>query len=364
MPIEAYNGRVRGVRDLFHATEGTWVDQQLAVGALLGAIAAVAGPAPANPLPHANTGHFFVSNARGGVGVYDGAGRWLGAVSDPELRQPRGVVAGPRGRLFVADRARSEIFVFAPPDDFNGPVAAVTRFSDPALDRPGGMTLIGGILYVSSFGTDRIVAFNMGGVKVAELADRNLRAPEGIVADWGSLYVTSAVSRDVLKFDRGGKLNKRFGRSELVTPAGITRDAGGRLYVADQRGNKVVVFDTDGKEVARYKHRHLIGPTGLAVDDRGHLFVASSYRNAIVELDASGRHVRTISAGRLSMPDGVAFAPMQTGDLDDDGAVDVNDFMTVVRGWGTCPTGECAGDVNRNREVDFNDLLIVVNNLR
>ncbi len=51
-------------------------------------------------------------------------------------------------------------------------------------------------------------------------------------------------------------------------------------------------------------------------------------------------------------------------DVNESGAVDVNDLLTVINHWGgcagTCPPS-CAGDVNSTCAVDVDDLLAVIN---
>jgi hypothetical protein len=48
-------------------------------------------------------------------------------------------------------------------------------------------------------------------------------------------------------------------------------------------------------------------------------------------------------------------------DIDDSGAVDVNDLLAVIQGWGTCAIpGNCLPDVNHSGAVDVDDLLAVI----
>ena len=53
-----------------------------------------------------------------------------------------------------------------------------------------------------------------------------------------------------------------------------------------------------------------------------------------------------------------------TGDLNDDGSVDLIDLLEVIANWGSC-TGcppACAGDANDDCLVDLDDLLLVIAN--
>ena len=49
-------------------------------------------------------------------------------------------------------------------------------------------------------------------------------------------------------------------------------------------------------------------------------------------------------------------------DLDRSGAVDVNDLLSVVTGWGPCPDDEpgCPGDADDSGAVDVIDLLMII----
>ena len=46
------------------------------------------------------------------------------------------------------------------------------------------------------------------------------------------------------------------------------------------------------------------------------------------------------------------------GDLDNNGAVNVDDLLILLNGWGPCPSkGSCPGDLDGNQQVDVDDLL-------
>ena len=59
----------------------------------------------------------------------------------------------------------------------------------------------------------------------------------------------------------------------------------------------------------------------------------------------------------LTLGDGSA------GDVNHDGAVDVDDLLAVINSWGPCPPPSfCMGDANGNGMTDVDDLLLVINN--
>jgi hypothetical protein len=55
----------------------------------------------------------------------------------------------------------------------------------------------------------------------------------------------------------------------------------------------------------------------------------------------------------------ISCEPVCNGDVDDSGAVDVDDLLAIVNAWGPCLF--CSGDLNSSYVIDVNDLLIVIN---
>jgi hypothetical protein len=57
------------------------------------------------------------------------------------------------------------------------------------------------------------------------------------------------------------------------------------------------------------------------------------------------------------------ITPPDPTDVNCDGAVNVDDLLIVINGWGSCPKGQptCPGDVDANGVVNVDDLLAVIN---
>ena len=57
--------------------------------------------------------------------------------------------------------------------------------------------------------------------------------------------------------------------------------------------------------------------------------------------------------------------PKRSGDVNEDGKVDVDDLLGIINGWGLCPEPclpSCPADLTGNCIVDVDDLLLVINN--
>jgi hypothetical protein len=77
----------------------------------------------------------------------------------------------------------------------------------------------------------------------------------------------------------------------------------------------------------------------------------------------------TFRTGLTGVPASVTIstqAPMRAGDANNDGAVNIDDLLTVITGWGPCPAGSpCFADISPltgNGTVNIDDLLAVINN--
>jgi len=317
--------------------------------------------AVAGPLPPGNTGRLCVTSQRGdAVSVYTPAGRWTDLYDTPELARPGGIVIGPGGRAYVANGLTNEVLVL---DEGQ----CTGSLAHEMLDGPAGLAFgAGDVLWICCAGNDRVVGLRLDGSLAGVASARGLRSPTAIAVDGGGrLYVTGRGSRFVFIFDAAGRYLDRFTGGGLLAPAGITRSRSNLLYVSDDRLNRIIVFKTDGEVQTTFDDRVLVGPGPLAFDDRGLLYVASTARNAVIVLDTAGHHLRTITGGRIGACGGLAFVPTPFADVDDDGGVDLMDFAIVAANWGACESrDECPGDITRNGTVDFDDVYLVVAQIR
>jgi hypothetical protein len=59
----------------------------------------------------------------------------------------------------------------------------------------------------------------------------------------------------------------------------------------------------------------------------------------------------------------VNIVPTTAADVTLDGSVNIDDLLSVINGWGTCPQplAMCPADINCSGGVDIDDLLAVIN---
>ena len=228
-------------------------------------------------------------------GSLDGSG------SAARFDAPDGIVLGPDGNLYVAERNS------------------------------------GTIRKVSQQGVAVTVAGSAGATGSADGAGGAARfnAPTRLEADIdGNLYVTDTGNSTIRQVSASGavttlagaagqcgSVDGNAGNARFCNPQGITLDRDGNLYVADtanhtirriDRANNVItvagVAGACGSADGRGAQARFCEPQDIKVDDDGYLYVADTANSTIREISPSGE-VRTI-----------AGAPGQCGSVDGQGA--------------------------------------------
>jgi sugar lactone lactonase YvrE len=129
----------------------------------------VGDPAPFDQpegIDRERSGVLYVTNASpsaGGLRMYDRRGMLLAEVAGPgsapgQLREPRGMLRDPVGRLVVADSGNDRLQVLNAPSVGPGALDVYTGAGDAALSRPAAVALAPGAnLYVADAGHGRVV---------------------------------------------------------------------------------------------------------------------------------------------------------------------------------------------------------------
>jgi DNA-binding beta-propeller fold protein YncE len=206
-------------------------------------------------------GRIYVSDrTRGEVGVFAFTGEIVGVLAPDGLRmeatsgptwRPLALTFAPDGTLLVADSSdRQSIAVFSP---------AGSRIGTLGADVPPGRTgkvfaFVNGIaatasrIVVADSNNGRLLDFDHAGAFVGAIAAEGL--PRGVVVTAGGrIVITDAASEVVSLRDSAGKplqtLDGGVGMQErFASPAGIARGAGDVVYVSDASTGQIFVLTT------------------------------------------------------------------------------------------------------------------------
>ncbi len=208
-----------------------------------------------------------------------------------ELREPHGVLAGPRGALYVADTGNHRVQVI---DLAGGSVRAVwgppARYAEPAsgagpglLSEPWAVVAVGDLVRVADRDGGRVQTFTLDG------ADEGAEAlpgpgpapnPTGIAATPSQILVLDAAAGSLLPLralsPAGGvdaSATARWSAALAPELAGIPVGlaVGGAVYVGDPAGERIVALSLDAEVLGSIPFP---GPiAALAVDREDHLLV-------------------------------------------------------------------------------------------
>jgi phage tail-like protein len=299
-----------------------------------GALVLARLPGPASPAPGAAAGEVLAGPAALAAApdgtIYaadpdahrvlridcDGITRAMTCLTGPgdevgRVRAPRGVLAGPRAALYVADTGNDRVQVvdlgtLAVRDVWKGLARPWDLAADAACD-----------LYVVERGAARVRKLDADGRVVAAFEERVAR--EGPPEDPTQVVVVLAEGGErVIVVDRtaGGVALRAYGTDgapdaplaaslgEAVAtrlagpPAGLAGE-GPTLYVGDPTGERVLAFALDGRFLGAVPgHRGAVA--GLALDARGRLIVAAAGGGvAALEPGAGRAEAGAFAAGPL-----------------------------------------------------------------
>jgi sugar lactone lactonase YvrE len=171
-----------------------------------------------------------------------------------------------------------------------------------------------GFFYVAASYSDQIYKLSTDGVlsstPFATLASGS--RPQFLALDQaGNLYTSNAFGGA----STGGTIDKITPdgtvtpfAAKIDRPEGIAFDRQGNLYVASYTDNSIIKISADGNTRSTFASGLTGGPDPIAFDNSGNLFVGAG-QTTIYEISPSGAVSTFVSDDRLSLPNGLAFAP-------------------------------------------------------
>ncbi|MBI4499338.1 MAG: NHL repeat-containing protein [Chloroflexi bacterium] len=237
------------------------------------------------------------------VRLYTATGQELATLAPPgtqvSSRLPMSLALAPNGRLFVADRLRKAVDMFAPDGKYVGAYRPDAVLEEPWL--PLGLSFdAGGRLLVTDHKATRhrVLVFRPNALLDTVFGEQlegvgPLAFPYSAAVDsQGRVYVSDTNNARLLVFDAQGQLlsvvTTAEPRSGLGLPRGVAVDSQDRVYVVDAAGHTVVVYAAGDTPSFLFtfgelgtRGGELRYPSGIALDQRGRIYLADRDNNSV-----------------------------------------------------------------------------------
>jgi DNA-binding beta-propeller fold protein YncE len=241
---------------------------------------------------------------------------WGGPGTDrSEFDQPRGIVIGQRGNLYVTDQNNHRVVVF---DELGEYIDEWGSYGSSAgmFIFPAGIAVASdGSVLVSDSGNHRVQRFTAEGAFLGEWGDEGTGEGqfiqlEGIAAGPDSLL--AVCDSGMSSFSLYTVTGSFVGRFPSVLARGAAFDAASDIYTAGCRSDGVTRTDRTGQLIAT------LGPdlcvTDLAVDSAGNIYLLDYDLDRLEILDPAGNVISSIGSsgnepGEFDRPGGVAVSP-------------------------------------------------------
>lgn len=237
------------------------------------------------------------------------------------LIKPFGVAADSKGRVYAADTARAQVFVFDLqnkkvqflPGKFVLPIAVAVDDADR--------------VFVVDSRQRAIFVFTPSWELESTLGRDNLERPVAATVDNENrfLYVVDAKASRVAVFDADkftflrylGKPSDPLDPAEgtFATPLGVAVDGDNNVFVTDTLNDRIQMFDADGNFIQMFGKQGVTPGTfmrakGIAVDPDGHVYVTDAEFNNVQIFDEDGQTLGVfgsygIEPGQFSLVTGI-----------------------------------------------------------
>ena len=304
------------------------------------------------------------------IQVFDGTGLWLQTVGESLLTSPHGMAFSPTGELYIAEGSNHhQISIFSAEGNylrsFGEEGTKLGEFSRPnnlAFDAQG-------LLYVTSYGNDRVQVFNQQDEVVTSWD--GLFSPYGLVIDnkTQTVYVADAsndriVQTDLQGNEKGSWQSQGSELGEFSGPA-VSVDPQGDIYVADAENHRIQTFSSAGKLLQNFgvfgnKEGQFLFPIAVAFDLHQRVYISDFGNDRIQVFDQQGNYLKQfgVSGSGDQQLDGPRHFFIH------DSLLYVSDYFNHriqvftldgvwVRGWGEKGTGQ--GQFNKPDGIVVDD---------
>ena len=169
--------------------------------------------------------------------------QWKGPA--PGFDVPTDIAIAPDGKLYILDRGRARVVTFEPAVDkfssFGAPGTVEGQF-----DRPTGITVGGGLVFVADNGNDRVQVFDLDGRFVRQwrvpVWDHHLFYYPDVAfeEERGRLYVTCGRTREILVFAADGRYVNRI----RPDPQAELKSLSSAVIAGSARGKHLIVVSS------------------------------------------------------------------------------------------------------------------------
>jgi sugar lactone lactonase YvrE len=179
-----------------------------------------------------------------------------------------------------------------------------------------------GVFFVADSARCAVIAFEENG-KLLFAQTNHLERPSGLAILDGQLYVADAQRHCVVVFDLRGTYQSEFGKrgigpGEFNFPTHLAAGRDGQLYVTDSMNSRVQILDARGGFHGQVgslgdKAGHFSRPKGVAVDGFGHVYALDALLDSLQIFDVSGRLLLNVGTsgskpGEFWLPNGIAIS--------------------------------------------------------
>ncbi|MDA8428951.1 MAG: SMP-30/gluconolactonase/LRE family protein [Geobacteraceae bacterium] len=215
-------------------------------------------------------------------------------VADKPLSSLIGIAVDEKGTLYLTDSVLKKVYRMRYDHGRLEPFAGDYQFAWPtgvAVDRANER------VYVTDTVANKVVTFDMNGVKVGEFGTRGngdgeFNYPTFITCDpQGNLYVADTLNFRVQSFTADGKFRFSIGslgdgHGQFSVPKGVAVAPDGTIYVVDGRLDRVQAFAPDGKYLFEFGASgnapgKFWSPNGIYVDAKDRLYVCDYLNNRV-----------------------------------------------------------------------------------